>query len=90
MDFKVRGEQLRASQVVLVVENLPTSAGDGRGVSSVLGSGRTLGVEHGNPLQCTCLEHSKDRGAWQATVHRAAKSWTWLKWLSMYACMRSS
>ena len=23
-----------------------------------------------------------DRGAWQATVHGVAKSWTWLKWLS--------
>ena len=25
-----------------------------------------------------------DRGAWQATVHRAAKHWTWLKRLSMH------
>ena len=25
-----------------------------------------------------------DRGAWQATVHRVAKSWIQLKWLSMY------
>ena len=25
-----------------------------------------------------------DRGAWQATVHSIAKSWTWPKWLSMY------
>ena len=27
-----------------------------------------------------------DRGAQWATVHRIAKSWTWLKWLSMFAC----
>ena len=26
-----------------------------------------------------------DRGAWWATVHRVAKSRTWLKWLSMHA-----
>ena len=26
-----------------------------------------------------------DRGAWQATVHGIAKSWTWLKQLSMHA-----
>ena len=25
-----------------------------------------------------------DRGAWQAIIHRVAKSWTWLKWLSMH------
>ena len=31
---------------------------------------------HGNPLQCSCLEDSIDRGAWQATVHGVAKSWT--------------
>ena len=30
----------------------------------------------GNPLQCSCLENSVDRGAWQATVHGVAKSWT--------------
>ena len=29
-----------------------------------------------------------DRGAWHATVHRVAKSWTQLKWLSMHACMQ--
>ena len=27
-------------------------------------------------LQYSCLENPKDRGAWQATVHGAAKSWT--------------
>ena len=31
----------------------------------------------GNPLQYSCLENM-DRGAWQATVHRFSKSWTWL------------
>ena len=25
--------------------------------------------ENGNPLQCTCLGNSMDKGAWQATVH---------------------
>ena len=27
-----------------------------------------------------------DRGAWRAMVHRVAKSWTLLKWLSKHAC----
>ena len=26
-------------------------------------------------LQHSCLENSKDRGAWRATVHGVAKSW---------------
>ena len=32
-----------------------------------------------------CLENPLDRGAWQATVDRVAKSWTQLKRLSMHA-----
>ena len=31
---------------------------------------------NGNPLQYSCLENSMDRGAWQATVHEAAKHQT--------------
>ena len=38
------------------------------------GSGRTPGEENGNPLQYSCVENSKDRGAWQATVHGMAKA----------------
>ena len=48
-------------------------------------SGRSPGGGHGNPLQCSCLENPMDGGAWQATVPRAAKSQTQLKWLSMYS-----
>ena len=40
--------------------------------------GRPLREGNGNPLQYSCLENSMDRGAWQATVHRIAKSWTQL------------
>ena len=36
------------------------------------------GGEHGNPLQYFGLENPMDRGAWRATVHRVAKSWTQL------------
>ena len=37
---------------------------------------------NGNLLQYSCLENLMDRGSWWATVHRVAKSWTWLKQLS--------
>ena len=33
---------------------------------------------HGTPLQYSCLETPMDRGAWQAVVHGATKSQTWL------------
>ena len=65
-----------ASQVVLVVKNLPANAGDARDMGLIPGSGRFPGKGHGNPLQYFCLENPMDRGAWKATVHRVAKSWT--------------
>ena len=35
---------------------------------------RFHGEGHGNPLQYSCLENPKDRGAWRATAHRIAES----------------
>ena len=52
---------------------------DIRDADSILGLGRSPGGGHGNPLQYSCLENPKDRGAWQATVQRVTKSWTLLK-----------
>ena len=64
------------SQVTLVVKNPPAYAGDLRDMDLIPGSGRCPGGGHGNPLQYSWLENPLDRGAWLATVHRAAKSWT--------------
>ena len=49
--------------MVLVVKNLPANAGDKRDVDSILGLGQSLGEGNGNPVQCSCLENSMDRGA---------------------------
>ena len=38
--------------------------------------GRSPGEGNVNPLQYSCLENPMNRGAWQATVHGVAKSWT--------------
>ena len=43
------------------------------------GLGRSSGEGNGNPLQCSCLENTMDRGAWRATIHRVAQSWTQMK-----------
>ena len=59
-----------------VVKNLPTNAGDTQDVGLIPGLGRSSGGGNGRPLQYSCLENPMDRGAWQATVHGVAKSWT--------------
>ena len=48
-------------------------------LGSIPGSGRFSGEVNAYPLQCSCLENSTDRGAWQATVHGVAKNRTELK-----------
>ena len=45
-----------ASQVVLVIKNLPASAGDLKDTGSIPRSGRSAGGEHSNPLQYSCTE----------------------------------
>ena len=49
------------------------NAGD---LDSIPGLGRSPGGRHGNQLQFSCLENPRDRGAWQVTVHKVAKSRT--------------
>ena len=45
-------------------------------LGSIPGSRRCHGEWRGILLQYTFLENPKDRGAWWATVHGVAKSWT--------------
>ena len=40
------------------------------------------GEGNGNPLQCSCLENPRDRGAWWAAVYGVTQSRTRLKRLS--------
>ena len=58
-----------------MVKNLPAMQVD---PGSVPGLGRSPGEGNGNPLQYSCLENSKDRGVWRATVLGVAKSQTGL------------
>ena len=58
------------------VKNPPANVGD---TSSIPGLGRSLGEGNGNPLQHSCLEDPMSGGAWWATGHRVAKSWTRLR-----------
>ena len=74
-----------ASQLVLVVKNLPSNARDIRKVGLILESERSPGGGHGN--QYSCLENSMDRGAWQATVHGITKNRTRLSDCHCHLCV---
>ena len=54
------------------------SACNARDPGSIPGLGRSPAERNSNPLQNTCLENSKGRGAWWAAVHGVVKSQTWL------------
>ena len=56
-----------------MVKNPLASEEDARDMGSISGWGRSPGVVNGYPLHYSFLENSKDRKAWQATVHGVAK-----------------
>ena len=62
-----------ASQVVLLVKNLPANARDTGDAGWIPPWGRVPGAGNGNPLQYSCLHNSTGRGAWQSTVCGATK-----------------
>ena len=76
-----------ASQVALVVKNLPANAGDLRDVASIPGSGRSPGGGHGNPFQYSSLENPMDRSVAGYVRSIVSKSRTRLKQLSTTAAL---
>ena len=57
MELSNKLPEMMASEVVLVVKNLPANAGNLRNVDLIPGSGRSTGGGHGNPLHYSCLEN---------------------------------
>ena len=57
-----------------MVKNPPANAGDIGDVGSILGSGRSPGVENGNPFHYSYLKNSMDKGAYQATVYGVTRN----------------
>ena len=49
-----------------------------------------IGEGNGNPLQCSCLENPRDRGAWWAAIYGVPQSRTRLKRLSSSSNRSSS
>ena len=58
-----------ASQVALIVKNLPANAGDLRDMGLIPGLGKSPREGNGNTLQYSCLENPMGQGAWRDTVH---------------------
>ena len=56
-----------------MVENPPANTGETRDAGSIAELGRSPGRGNGNPLQYSCLDNPRDRGAWQAIVHGVSK-----------------
>ena len=65
-----------ASQVVLLVQNLPAKEENIKDTDLIPGLRRSPGEGHGNPLQYFWLEIPVDRGSWQAMVPMVAESLT--------------
>ena len=72
------------SQVALVVKSLPANAGRLKRCRLNPWVVKIPGGGHGNPLQCSCLENPRNRGAWWTAVYGVAQSRTRLKRLSMH------
>ena len=65
-----------STQTSLIAQSVKKSAYNTGALSLIPGSGRSSGEGNGSPPQCSRLEDPMNRGAWQATVYRVAKSWT--------------
>ena len=81
MGYEDISQQYRASQVVLLIKNLPANAGDRTDMDSIFGSGRSPEGGHGNPLQYSCLENHGQRSL---VAYSRTQSQTQLKRLSTH------
>ena len=61
-----------------VVKNLPANAGNSGDIGSILGQEFPLEEEMAIHSNILSWKNAMDRGAWWATVHGVAKSWTGL------------
>ena len=82
--LRVDGEANHLVRRLLLLLSFPSGPGvkriclQCRGCGFHPWKGKTPGEEHGNPLQYSCLENSKDREVWQTTDHRVTESQAWL------------
>ena len=80
-------DYLSASQVALVVKNLPANAGKRCRFDCWVSKMPWKRVKQCTPIFLPGESHGQ-RGAWRAVVHRVAKSWTRPEQLSTHAEQR--
>ena len=68
-----------ASQLALVVKNLPANAVDAKNMDLIPGRERSPMEENGNHSNILAWKVPQTRGAWWATVHGVTKNWTQLE-----------
>ena len=78
--FEICRTSVGVSQVVLVINNLPSSSGK----TQVRSLGWEDPLKEGMATLSSFLENPLDRGDWWATIHRVAQSQTQLKLLNMH------
>ena len=59
-----------------IVRNLPDNSRDAGDVGLIPMLGKSPGLRNDNPLQYSCLENSRDRGAWRTIVHGVTETYT--------------
>ena len=67
--YKIDGASLAAQ-----CKESACKAGDAGAMGLILGSGRSLGGGHGNPLQYSYLGNPMDRGVWWTTDQRVSRT----------------
>ena len=80
----------RTSQLALVVKNPLANVGDIRDAGAIPGSGRSHWRRAWQLTPVFLPEESQGQRSLAGTVHKVAKSQTWLKQLSMHACIHVS
>ena len=84
--FGRKSEEIMNTSSTLFCACPKVSAYNAGDPGSVPELGRSPGEGSGNPLHYSCLENHMDGGAWQVTVHGAAKSRTPLSDFSFTFC----
>ena len=74
----MKSTEAQASKIFLIIFHFWVLGG----AKKEFGLPNLSGEGNGNPLQCSCLENPRDRGAWWAAVYGVTQNWTQLKRLS--------
>ena len=68
---------LSPNRCLLVVKNPPANTGDVKDMGLILGSRRSPGGGHGNPLQYSCLENPMEEPGWLQSIGLQRNGHNW-------------